>query len=146
MTANDLKALDAPTERRNYVVPSVTSRKDFPPSVTKSFHTPSPRGSKRSSGQAGLDLPGAEHSSSSPGEEELDTDDLKRHVEEKRRANTIAARKSRRRKAEFLEGLRGENEKLVEEKEQLERENEMLRQRLEMAERQLASAGVSALY
>lgn len=71
---------NAPTQRRTYLTPSQTSRKEVPASVLK----------KRARSQA-----------FDEDEDEADIevdDDLKAQIEHKRRQNTIAARKSRRRK------------------------------------------------
>lgn len=140
MQPNDLTPLDAPTQKRNYAVPSVTSRKDFPPSVTKSLTSPSPRGSKRSSAAAGLptrdDAEQMDRGGSS-GSDNVDTDDLRQAIEEKRRANTIAARKSRLRKAEFLTGLQLQIKELEAANEQLLQRAEAAEQRAEIAEQQL---------
>lgn len=144
MQPTDLTPLDAPTQKRNYAVPSVTSRKDFPPSVTKSLTSPSPRGSKRSSAAAGLptrDDAEIEERGGSSGSDNLDTDELRQAIEEKRRANTIAARKSRLRKAEFLTGLQLQIKELEAENEQLRQRAEAAEQRAEIAEQQLRQFG-----
>lgn len=145
----DLTPLDAPTQKRNYAVPSVTSRKEYPPSVTKSLTSPSPRGSKRTSAAAGLptrddaeqmDRGGSAEQmdrGGSSGSDQIDTDDLKQAIEEKRRANTIAARKSRLRKAEFLSGLQLQIKELEAENDQLRQRAETAEQRAEIAEQQL---------
>ncbi|KIO20963.1 hypothetical protein M407DRAFT_47979, partial [Tulasnella calospora MUT 4182] len=82
--------LDAPIQSRNYITPSATSRKDIPPSVARTFMN------RR---------------------REMDPEKvaLLEHVEQARRRNTLAARKSRQRKLEHVrnleedvEGLRAE--------------------------------------
>ncbi|KAG8897730.1 hypothetical protein FRB99_007964 [Tulasnella sp. 403] len=152
---DDLLAIDAPTQKRNYIFPSVTSRQPLPKSVIKGIkqapsNTASPR--KRSSSTAGL--PGRDsaeqeeiaasssedHGQKENGEEGSDGEDketLRQHVEEKRRANTIAARKSRRRKAEFIEKLKVELTDLQKQCQLLAEEKAQWQARAEQAEEQL---------
>lgn len=129
---------------------SPTSRKELPPSVTRTFH-PSPRGEKRSSLQAGLptrdESEGRAESTGSDegqgqgtgdnGSSDDETKALKDHVEQKRRANTIAARKSRRRKVEFIEGLQIQIQSVASERDALADENMQLKERIAQLEQQL---------
>jgi membrane protein involved in colicin uptake len=57
------------------------------------------------------------------GDDDLGVDPVARQVERKRRQNTVAARRSRRRKLERLQGLEETIQKLTEENESLKREN-----------------------
>lgn len=152
LTPNDLMPLEAPTQKRNYMFQSPTSRKELPPSVTRTFH-PSPRGEKRSSLQAGLptraESEGRDQASSAGSDEgqkpdtgdngstDEDTKALKDHVEQKRRANTIAARKSRRRKVEFIEGLQVQIQTVSSERDALRDENQELKEQINQLRLQL---------
>ncbi|KAG8986897.1 hypothetical protein FRB90_003721, partial [Tulasnella sp. 427] len=148
----DLTPLNAPTQKRNYAIPSATSRKEFPPSVTKALlTTPSPRGSKRSSDAADLpsrdDVEQEERGGTSPSsgsESPSSKEHLLAGIEAKRRANTIAARKSRQRKLEFLntlqldvQALQTENSELRERLATAEQRAQVAEQRAENAEREL---------
>ncbi|EIN12890.1 hypothetical protein PUNSTDRAFT_38965, partial [Punctularia strigosozonata HHB-11173 SS5] len=78
--------LDAPIQPRTYLTPSVTSRKDVPLTFAKK--------------RARFDSVEVEEE----GDLELDAQDLSA-IEAKRRQNTLAARRSRRRKAEYQQAL-----------------------------------------
>lgn len=119
LTAEQLLNNGAPIQERHYVTPSVTSRKLIPTSVAKSFN-PS---SKRSASDAGL--------------ENVDKDALLAHIEAKRQANTLAARRSRQRKLDSMKALEdrvasleNENSALKDHNMSLDQENQQLRQRL----------------
>ncbi|KAF5391515.1 hypothetical protein D9757_002454 [Collybiopsis confluens] len=87
ITPDNLVPLDAPTQSRRYLAPSVTSRKDAPTLVAK----------KRSRSSAfGDNEPDEEVLGEAPGPHATDHE----KIEYKRRMSTIAARKSRRRKLE----------------------------------------------
>jgi len=103
VTPETLVPIDAPTQPRKYVIPSATSRKDVPAVFAR----------KRARSQAFGDeedqlddevvtLP------PNPTEQEL--------IEAKRRQNTIAARRSRKRKLEYQRELEDSVEALREEK------------------------------
>lgn len=112
ISPESLVPLDAPIQSRKYLTPSATSRKEVPARFAK----------KRSRSAAFGD---------GDGDEELD--DLppnateKEQIEWKRKQNTIAARKSRKRKLEYTQNLETENE-------DLRMENERLRSRVETLE------------
>ena len=133
VTVHDLIPLDAPIQARNYITPSATSRKELPPSVAKTFV---PHSRKRSASTAFTsptdhDELADEDPASAESEEvlkrrrEMDPEKaaLLEHVEQARRRNTMAARKSRQRKLEHVRGL----EEIVE---RLQSDNEELRRRL----------------
>lgn len=90
VTPEKLLDLDAPTQQRKYITPSATSRKDIPAAFAK----------KRARSQAFGDE-----------EDELEEAPLgpnateKEQIEWKRRQNTLAARKSRKRKLEHQQQL-----------------------------------------
>ncbi|KAG8954819.1 hypothetical protein FRC03_011352 [Tulasnella sp. 419] len=118
----DLVPFDAPIQPRSYITPSATSRKDLPPSVTKSYK-------KRGAEEAGL-----------PETSELrDQDDLTQslleHVQSKRLANTLAARRSRARK---LQTAREQEERI----QQLTDEVELWKKRAEELEQMLRQGGM----
>lgn len=132
---SDLIPLDAPIQARNYITPSATSRKDLPPSVAKTYV---PRSRKRSASTAFAaltvsgddelldeDPTGMETEEALKRRREMDPEKaaLLEHVEQARRRNTLAARKSRQRKLEHVRNL----EELVE---RLQSENEGLRRSL----------------
>ncbi|KZT65831.1 hypothetical protein DAEQUDRAFT_676084 [Daedalea quercina L-15889] len=87
ITPESLVPLDAPIQPRKYVVPSATSRKEVPVTFAR----------KRS------------RSSAFGEEEEIRVEDLPAHeldaIEAKRRQNTLAARRSRKRKLEYQREL-----------------------------------------
>ncbi|KIY63802.1 hypothetical protein CYLTODRAFT_425786 [Cylindrobasidium torrendii FP15055 ss-10] len=99
ITPDTLVALDAPTQARQYVTPSATSRKEVPASFQR----------KRSRAQAF-------------GDDADDDEELERlpagateaqQIEHKRRQNTLAARKSRKRKLEYQQTLEDEVQRLT---------------------------------
>ncbi|KAJ7273975.1 hypothetical protein C8J57DRAFT_1178102 [Mycena rebaudengoi] len=94
LTPQSLIPLEAPTQKRNYVMPSRTSRKVVPAKA----------GGKRTHSAA--------FEAEEDEEEELGelspTATLAETIEYKRRQNTIAARKSRKRKLEHQRALEGE--------------------------------------
>jgi hypothetical protein len=111
VTPSSLVPLDAPTQRRTYVTPSSTSRKEIPAAFSRKRKAmsiePEPEDDEEFVGGEGIDWKDA--------------------IEAKRRQNTIAARKSRQRKLEYVRNL----EQLVT---RLQNENEALRERAEAAE------------
>ncbi|KAH9841677.1 uncharacterized protein C8Q71DRAFT_700622 [Rhodofomes roseus] len=117
VTPDSLVPLDAPIQPRKYVLPSSTSRKEVPAVFAR----------KRARSSAFGD------------EDELCADDLPQHdldaIEAKRRQNTLAARRSRKRKLEHQRGL----EMTVE---QERTEKEMWKARATMFEALLRSHGL----
>lgn len=95
--------LDAPTQTRNYIIPSSTSRKANPLHAQKRSHSQA-----FGHGQEQDEL--TEEAPPGPNATERE------HIEWKRRQNTIAARKSRRRKLEYMQSLEAENDDLREER------------------------------
>jgi len=88
ITAAELVPLDAPTQPRNYLTPSTTSRKELPSAFLA-----------RTSRKRAVSVVDEEQ-------------DLVAAIETKRRQNTIAARRSRQRKLEHTRQLEQENEEL----------------------------------
>jgi len=88
ITAAELVPLDAPTQPRNYLTPSTTSRKELPSAFLAR--------TSRKRGASVVD----------------DEQDLVVAIETKRRQNTIAARRSRQRKLEHTRQLEQINEQL----------------------------------
>lgn len=127
ITPESLVPVDAPIQARKYVSPSATSRKELPAAFLKSQKR------KRSRTQAFGDEE-AQSSTSSPSAEGDAAEEQpplnateKELIEWKRRQNTLAARKSRKRKLEHQQFL----ETRVKD---LECENEMLKVRAETLE------------
>ncbi|KAI0695296.1 hypothetical protein BC835DRAFT_1273444 [Cytidiella melzeri] len=100
ITPDTLVPYDAPIQTRKYVTPSATSRKEIPAVFAK----------KRSRSQALGDDDGGDEDLS------LDPQDVDA-IEAKRRQNTLAARRSRKRKLEYQRELEAMVEKANEEKE-----------------------------
>ena len=113
ITPDALIGVDAPIQKRTYVTPSATSRKEVPAAFLKK---------KRARSQAF-------------GEEDELEEDLSVNpndmdaIEAKRRQNTLAARRSRKRKLEYQRDLEASVEREKEEKE-LWRQRAMLYQAL----------------
>ncbi|KAI0357598.1 hypothetical protein OH77DRAFT_1399077 [Trametes cingulata] len=115
ITPDALVSLDAPIQPRKYVTPSVTSRKEVPTAFLKK---------KRARSQAF-------------GEEDelqdeipIDQNDLEA-IEAKRRQNTLAARRSRKRKLEYQRELEASVEREKDEKEMWKRRAAVLQALLE---------------
>ncbi|KAJ7490702.1 hypothetical protein FB451DRAFT_624484 [Mycena latifolia] len=89
LTPDALIPLDAPTQKRTYATPSATSRKAVPAAIAK----------KRAHSAAFPDADDEELEALSPTASEAEI------IEHKRRQNTLAARKSRKRKLEHQRGL-----------------------------------------
>jgi len=85
ITPSNLVPVDAPTQQRSYVKPSATSRKDIPAAFAVASK-------KRGVSEA--------------------FDDLEDAIEAKRRQNTVAARRSRARKLEYVRDLEAKVEQL----------------------------------
>ncbi|KAJ7228130.1 hypothetical protein B0H12DRAFT_1004037, partial [Mycena haematopus] len=122
LTPAALIPLDAPTQKRTYITPSATSRKAVPDAIVK----------KRLHSVAFSDDRDAaedELGSLSPTASEAEV------IEYKRRQNTIAARKSRKRKLEHQQALEDEVDAL---KQQVT----MWRERAVMAQEMLRGSGV----
>lgn len=140
----DLLPLEAPIQPRKYNGSSATSRKEIPTSVVKSFHGTPTTPNKRSSDQAGLHdssssddrVPGSAQSSTMALETEgMDPDDaLQAHIKEKRRLNTLAARKTRQRKAQYADDMKKEVDRLVVENAELSEQLEMFRKQAQEVE------------
>ncbi|KAF8914512.1 hypothetical protein CPB85DRAFT_1219085, partial [Mucidula mucida] len=90
--------LDAPTQPRQYRTPSATSRKDLPATFAR----------KRTRSQAFGDDDDDELEPEALGPNATEAE----QIEYKRRQNTIAARKSRKRKLEYQQGLENKVEEL----------------------------------
>lgn len=115
ITAESLIPLDAPTQRRTYVTPSATSRKAVPAGFRKRLASEAFEDEEAElAALAGLDP---------------------ESIEWKRRQNTIAARKSRKRKLEHQQMLEDQAATL-------KREVTMWRERALMAQEMLRSAGI----
>ncbi|KAG8890713.1 hypothetical protein FRB98_006217 [Tulasnella sp. 332] len=161
----DLLPLEAPIQPRKYNGVTSTSRKEVPSSVARTFNaqTAPLMARKRSSEQAGLsardhdDAQQEQHhpmdssSSSEAGAPSslaggspamTSKDELAEHIKEKRRLNTLAARKTRQRKAQFAEEMKETVARLTRENEQLEQEKMEWQQRAEHAESLLIQLGV----
>jgi len=106
ITPASLVPIEAPTQSRNYVVPSATSRKELPATWR--------RKRLRTTGPDEVDQLVEEPLTPTLSEQE--------QIEVKRRQNTIAARRSRKRKLEY-------QRELEESLEQYKRESEMWKQR-----------------
>lgn len=131
ITPESLVPVDAPIQGRNYVTPSVTSRKEIPAAFLKSQKR------KRSRAQA---FGGEEDQAVSPADADAEEQPPlnateKEIIEWKRRQNTLAARKSRKRKLEHQQFL----ESRVKD---LESENEMLKVRAEALEAALRAHNI----
>ncbi|KAJ7046682.1 hypothetical protein C8F04DRAFT_1061355 [Mycena alexandri] len=114
--------LDAPTQKRNYITPSATSRKAVPDAfVKKRLHSVAFGGDEDDDEE----LPAL-----SPTASEAET------IEHKRRQNTLAARKSRKRKLEHQQMLEDEVQAL-------QGEVTVWRERALMAQEMLRGAGVN---
>lgn len=153
----DLIPLDAPIQNRNYITPSATSRKDIPPSVARTFV---PNSRKRSSQMAGLpstedmqdelaaeDDPAIQEEMARRREMDPEKAALLEHVEQARRRNTLAARKSRQRKLEhvrnmeeLVERLQADNEELKQGMDQKNMEIDQLKEKLRIAEEKLQAS------
>ncbi|KAF4590740.1 hypothetical protein EYR40_009337 [Pleurotus pulmonarius] len=101
ITPDTLVPLDAPTQPRKYVTPSVTSRKEVPATFLR----------KRARSQAFND--DDEMPEDAPGPNATE----KEQIEWKRRQNTLAARKSRKRKLEHQQQLEDQVQALSSERE-----------------------------
>jgi hypothetical protein len=114
---------DAPTLPKNYLTESATSRKRKAAEAS----SPAPSSSKR--GRSASVAPPVELPQTAA--EPLDADDLDESqlsaIELKRRQNTLAARRSRMRKAEFVKSLQDEIDRLKQLNEQLQQENARLK-------------------
>jgi len=96
LTPEQLLSVDAPTQTRNYYGPSATSRKDRPAGFEDR------RAKIVAKRKRGTDA----------GQELTEDDILAAAVEDKRRANTVAARRSRQRKLEHVKKLEDELEEM----------------------------------
>ncbi|GJE91696.1 bZIP transcription factor [Phanerochaete sordida] len=105
ITPEALVPFDAPIQSRKYVTPSATSRKAVPAGFAK----------KRARSQAFDEEDDAS----------LDPNDLDA-IEAKRRQNTLAARRSRKRKLEYQRELESNLDRLQDEKEQWKQRAQML--------------------
>lgn len=103
ITPATMVPLDAPTQSRNYILPSSTSRKTNPLHAQKRTHSEA-FGQSQEQDELPDEAP--------PGPNATQVE----HIEWKRRQNTIAARKSRRRKLEYLRELEADNGELREDR------------------------------
>jgi hypothetical protein len=119
LTVDAMVPLDAPTQPRNYLYPSATSRKEVPAIIAK----------KRARSQALGDDDDEREAPPPPtaSEQEL--------IAWKRRQNTLAARKSRQRKLLHTQELEQQVEKQI-------RESEKWRVRTEMMQQLLSAHGI----
>lgn len=92
---------DAPTQLRTYLLPSSTSRKAYP------AHAARKRSRTEAFGETAQE-PDELTNEVAPGPNASEVE----HIEWKRRQNTLAARKSRKRKLEHLRVVERENEEL----------------------------------
>ena len=107
ITPESLVPVDAPTQSRNYLTPSTTSRKELPATWRrKRLRTADPGDEEDQLVEEGL----------------TPTLSEQEQIEAKRRQNTVAARRSRKRKLEY-------QRELEESLEQYKRESEMWKQR-----------------
>ncbi|KAL7279830.1 hypothetical protein ACG7TL_006237 [Trametes sanguinea] len=116
ITPDALVPLDAPIQPRKYVVPSATSRKEVPTAFLKK---------KRARSQAF-----GEEDELAADDVQIDQNDLDA-IEAKRRQNTLAARRSRKRKLEYQRELEMSVEREKEEKEMWKRRAAVLQALLE---------------
>ncbi|KAK1235316.1 hypothetical protein PQX77_001474 [Marasmius sp. AFHP31] len=104
LTPQSLIPYDAPTQTRRYITPSATSKKEVPTAfIRKRKRLNSISQPQNDSGEDELDEP-LEPLHPNPTEAEA--------IEHKRRQNTLAARKSRKRKLEHVLKLENDNEEL----------------------------------
>jgi hypothetical protein len=103
ITPATMVPLDAPTQSRNYILPSSTSRKANPLHAQKRTHS-------QAFGQSQEQDELLDEAPPGPNATQIE------HIEWKRRQNTIAARKSRRRKLEYLRELETDNGELREDR------------------------------
>ncbi|EAU86412.1 hypothetical protein CC1G_05406 [Coprinopsis cinerea okayama7 len=101
ITPESLVPLDAPTQPRKYATPSATSRKELPAVFAR----------KRARSQA-FDEEEDELQEAPPGPNATERE----QIEWKRRQNTLAARKSRKRKLEYQQKLESDVERLTQER------------------------------
>ncbi|KAI3613263.1 cross-pathway control protein [Moniliophthora roreri] len=111
ITPASLVPYDAPTQARRYITPSATSRKEVPAVFAR----------KRNREQAQLDDEQDELEPLPPNPTE------KQQIEWKRRQNTLAARKSRKRKLEYQQNLEVELAELRVDREKWKTRAEVLR-------------------
>lgn len=106
-TPDTLIDADAPTQPRNYVTPSVTSRKEIP-----SYYLKQQRRSPTVQAHMSEDEDD-ELTEEPPAENATDQE----KIDYKRRQNTLAARRSRKRKLVYTQQLEGTVDRLMMEKE-----------------------------
>jgi hypothetical protein len=129
LSPSSLLPVNAPTQHRSYRGPSATSRKDIPAFAFASSSRRATTSKKRKADADPEDLDGDDDND----EEELTTGKIKprmgeSEIEAKRRQNTLAARRSRHRKLQYVRELE-------------EKVEALMKQNIEMAER-LRSAGL----
>ncbi|KAJ3999075.1 hypothetical protein F5050DRAFT_1555344, partial [Lentinula boryana] len=98
---------DAPTQPRNYVTPSATSRKEIPSYFIKQQRRPTPPQAHMSEDEDD------ELTEEPPAENATDQE----KIDYKRRQNTLAARRSRKRKLVYTHQLEATVERLTAERE-----------------------------
>ncbi|KAL0581673.1 hypothetical protein V5O48_000376 [Marasmius crinis-equi] len=120
VTPHSLIPYDAPTQTRRYIIPSSTSRKELPLGFARK------RRRVNSASCVNPDLASGEDELDEPLEPlRLNATEMEA-IEHKRRQNTLAARKSRKRKLEHLLQLEDDNAELKEEVESWKARAEML--------------------
>lgn len=129
LSPSSLLPVNAPTQHRSYRGPSATSRKDIPAFAFASSSRRAATSKKRKADADPEDLDGDDDND----EEEMTTGKIKprmgeSEIEAKRRQNTLAARRSRHRKLQYVRELE-------------EKVEALMKQNIEMAER-LRSAGL----
>ncbi|KAG6872240.1 hypothetical protein C0995_011662 [Termitomyces sp. Mi166 len=121
VTPEALVPVDAPTQPRRYILPSATSRKDLPSVFAK----------KRPRSTAFGDEDEEFINEAPPGPDASERE----QIEYKRRQNTVAARRSRKRKLEYQRNLETSVERLT-------RERDVWKTRATMLQEMLQSTGV----
>jgi len=122
VTPDTLIPLDAPTQTRSYVIPSTTSRKELPAVFARK------RARSTAFGDEEDELVDDADGRPTPTEAEA--------IEAKRRQNTLAARRSRKRKLEY-------QKQLEDRAEGMRQEMELWKSRAIMLQAQLASQGIN---
>ncbi|KAG6845056.1 hypothetical protein H0H87_001118 [Tephrocybe sp. NHM501043] len=121
VTPAALVPIDAPTQARKYVLPSATSKKDVPLGFAK----------KRSRSTA-FGEEEEEFNEAPPGPNASERE----QIEYKRRQNTVAARRSRKRKLEYQQNLEDKVERLT-------RERDIWKTRATMCQEMLIQSGLN---
>ncbi|GAA6039303.1 hypothetical protein JCM8097_003253 [Rhodosporidiobolus ruineniae] len=126
-TKKPMISYDAPTLPKNYLTESATSRKRAAAAEAKAS-TPAPANKRARSSSAVPQVELPQTQAEPIAADDLDEEQLSA-IELKRRMNTLAARRSRMRKAEFLKSLQDEIDRLKMLNEDLQRENARLKEK-----------------